>query len=399
MSKFLKILVPGLGGTIGTLAGAYFLADQFIVDIPAPARLEVVSAAHAQEAEPAPAMHAALGAPSRSGGYGIGREALAEEVAAWNTDIRPDGEGLPVGEGDVWTGEEVFVEKCASCHGDFGEAVGRWPQLAGGFDTLSDDDPVKTIGSYWPYLSTVFDYVGRAMPFGASQTLTDDETYAIVAYLLYLNDIVGDDFVLNQETFATVEMRNTANFYDDDRETSELPLFSVEACMSDCKETVEITMRAAVLDVTPETETTEAEEPAAEEPAAQAADEPVAEPEATEEPVTEEAAYDPALVTAGEGVFRRCRSCHQVGDTARNRTGPHLNNLLGRTAGSVEGFRYSGSMTGAGDDGWVWTEETLSTYLANPRATIRGTRMAFAGLRTQDEIDAVIAYLAVTGAQ
>lgn len=398
MSKFLKIFVPALGGTIGTMATAYFLADQFIVNIPAPARLEVVSAAQAQEAPAVePAIHAALAAPSRAGGFGIGRDALAEEVAAWNTDIRPDGEGLPVGEGDVWTGEEVFVEKCASCHGDFGEAVGRWPQLAGGFDTLSDQDPVKTIGSYWPYLSTVFDYVGRAMPFGASQTLTDDETYAIVAYLLYLNDIVGDDFVLNQDTFATVEMRNTANFYDDDRETSELPLFSVEACMSDCKETVEITMRAAVLDVTPETETTEAEEPVAEEP-----DEPVAEAveePAAEEPAAQETTYDPALVTAGAGVFRRCRSCHEVGDTAGNKTGPHLNNLLGRTAGTIDGFRYSGAMTGAGDDGWVWNTDTLSTYLANPRATIRGTRMSFAGLRTQEEIDAVIAYLAVTGDQ
>jgi hypothetical protein len=85
-------------------------------------------------------------APSREGGFGLGREALPEEIAAWDIDIRPDGLGLPVGSGDVWTGEELYVTHCSACHGDFGEAVGRWPVLSGGFGSLDGEDPVKTVG-------------------------------------------------------------------------------------------------------------------------------------------------------------------------------------------------------------------------------------------------------------
>ena len=185
-------------------------------------------------------------------GLGLGREALPEEVAAWDIDVRPDGVGLPVGSGDVLTGEEIFTEQCAYCHGDFGEAVGRWPQIAGGFGTLDREDPVKTVGSYWPYLSTVWDYVHRAMPFGYAQSLTDDQVYAVTAYILYLNDIVDDEFELSNETFSDVTMPNVENFFMDDRDDLELARFSSEACMENCKDTVEITKRATVLDVTPE---------------------------------------------------------------------------------------------------------------------------------------------------
>jgi len=186
----------------------------------------------------------------------LGRPALPEEVAAWDIDIRPDGAGLPEGSGDVWTGEEVFAENCASCHGDFGEAVGRWPVLAGGHDTLDEDDPVKTIGSYWPYLSTVYDYVNRAMPFGYAQSLEPDDVYAITAYLLYLNDLVDDDFELSHENFAEIRLPNEGNFYPDDRASTEYALFSAEPCMSDCKDAVEITARARIIDVTPEEDET-----------------------------------------------------------------------------------------------------------------------------------------------
>jgi hypothetical protein len=124
---------------------------------------------------------------------------------------------------------------------------------AGGFGTLDGEDPVKTIGSYWPYLSTVWDYVHRAMPYGAAQSLSDDEVYAITAYLLYLNNVVDDDFVLSNETFAESPMPNEDAFFMDDRDEAELPEFSEEPCMTDCAESIEITMRAAVLDVTPET--------------------------------------------------------------------------------------------------------------------------------------------------
>ena len=165
--------------------------------------------------------------------------------------MRPDGLGLPDGEGNVETGEELFADYCASCHGDFAEGVDNWPKLAGGMDTLNHEDPLKTVGSYWPYLSTAWDYVHRSMPFGSAQILDADQTYALVAYILYSNDLVEDDFVLNKDSFATVQMPNADGFIVDDRETTELAKFSEEPCMENCKDSVEITKRAAILDVTP----------------------------------------------------------------------------------------------------------------------------------------------------
>jgi hypothetical protein len=140
------------------------------------------------------------------------------------------------------------------CHGDFGEAVDRWPVLAGGHDTLTDDRPEKTIGSYWPYLSTVYDYVRRAMPFGNARSLSDDEVYAITAYLLYLNDLVDDEeFELSKENFLDIRLPNEENFIADDRAEEQHYAQNNEPCMADCKPgSVEITMRARILDVTPE---------------------------------------------------------------------------------------------------------------------------------------------------
>ena len=184
---------------------------------------------------------------------GLGRPALPEEVAAWDLDVSPDGTGLPEGSGDVWTGDELFADYCAVCHGDFAEGVGNWPKLAGGKGTLDHEDPLKTVGSYWPYLSTTWDYVNRSMPFGNAQSLTADEVYAIVAYILYSNDLVDEDFVLSKETFMEVEMPNADGFIVDDRLTAEAH-FVRDPCMENCKDNVEITMRARVLDVTPETE-------------------------------------------------------------------------------------------------------------------------------------------------
>jgi len=113
--------------------------------------------------------------PAAAEAIKLGRPALPEEVAAWDIDVAPRDVGLPEGSGDVATGEELFVEKCAYCHGDFGEGVDRWPVLAGGQGSLTEPRPVKTIGSYWPYLSTVWDYVHRAMPFPEPQSLSVDE--------------------------------------------------------------------------------------------------------------------------------------------------------------------------------------------------------------------------------
>ncbi|SMY08919.1 c-type cytochrome [Flavimaricola marinus] len=395
MSKFLKIFLPALSATGATLTLAYVVADQFVVDLPAPLRGAMIQPAQAQDSvEPAIAQaetEPALTAPT--GGFGLGRLATVEEVAAWDIDIRPDGQGLPDGSGDVWTGEEVFVENCAMCHGDFGEAVGRWPALAGGLNTLERDDPVKTVGSYWPYLSTVYDYINRAMPFGHAQSLEPDEIYAITAYILYVNDLVEDDFELSRDNFLTVEMPNSQNFYLDDRAETELPLFRQSPCMSGCKESVEITMHASVLDVTPDTDEPAAEtsESTVQEVTAEleVAEQEIAEPEA----ITEVTSVDPGLVTAGEGVFRQCSACHKVGPGAANGVGPHLNGVVGRAAGAVEGFRYSGAISDAAEAGLVWNTEELSAFLADPRGYMNGTRMAFRGVRSDDDIAALIAYL------
>lgn len=196
-------------------------------------------------------MAGAVAGPVFAGKLGLGREALEQEVAAWDIDVRPDGQGLPPGRGTVAQGEEKFAEQCAACHGDFGEGVDRWPVLAGGRDTLKSDNPVKTVGSYWPFLSTVFDYVHRAMPFGYAQSLSNNEVYALTAYILYLNDIVDDDFELSKENFTTVKMPNEANFFDDPRPDTAL-VTQKEPCMKDCKSEVKVTGRARVLDVTPE---------------------------------------------------------------------------------------------------------------------------------------------------
>jgi len=217
---------------------------------------EATETAEAPAAEPASSAPAAAAAPHESdhdGAFGLGRKATGDEVAAWDVKILPDGRGLPTGSGDVLTGEEIFAENCASCHGDFAEGVDNWPKLAGGQGTLAHEDPLKTVGSYWPYLSTTWDYVNRSMPFGNAQIFEPDEVYAIVAYILYSNDLVDEDFVLSNENFLDVEMPNADGFIIDDRAETEYPVFTADnACMTDCKESVEITMHARVLDVTPD---------------------------------------------------------------------------------------------------------------------------------------------------
>lgn len=326
--------------------------------------------------------------PVLAGTYGLGREALPEEIAAWDLDIAPDGTGLPAGSGSVLDGEETFAEFCASCHGDFAEGVDNWPKLAGGEDTLADKDPLKTVGSYWPYLSTTFDYVRRSMPFGNAQSLTDDQVYEITAYILYSNDLVDEDFVLSNENFLEVEMPNAGGFIVDDRNTAEAH-FWTEPCMENCKDSVEITMRALVLDVTPQDEVVEASAEAAPEPAV--APEPA--PEPTPEPVVEEVALDPALLKAGEKVFKKCKACHQVGDKAKNKTGPILNGIVGAPIGAVEGFKYSKAMKALGEEGAVWDDENLTAFLTKPKKFLKKTKMSFAGLKKEADIEAVTEYL------
>ncbi|EKF17371.1 sulfite oxidase cytochrome subunit [Nitratireductor pacificus pht-3B] len=227
------------------------------------AKPEQKSEAPAPASEPEKKAETAAAAPApettAQGTHGVlhlGRPATEAEVAAWDIDVRPDGLGLPEGRGTVTDGEALYSEQCAACHGDFGEAIGRWPVLAGGQDTLTNDRPVKTIGSYWPYLSTVYDYIRRTMPFGNARSLSDDDVYALTAYVLYLNDVVTDeDFELSRETFLSVDMPNAGGFIDDDRMSEPHYANKADPCMKDCKPgKAEITMHAAVLDVTPEGE-------------------------------------------------------------------------------------------------------------------------------------------------
>lgn len=336
------------------------------------------------------ALAALVATPAFAGQFNLGREATPAEIAAWDIDVRPDGTGLPEGSGTVADGEEIFVERCAICHGDFGEGVDRWPVLAGGQGTLTRARPVKTIGSYWPYLSTVYDYVQRAMPFGEAASLSNDETYAIVAYLMYVNDLVDDEFVLSKENFTEVRLVNEDNFFMDDRMETEFPLFTQEACMTNCKDTVEITMRARVLDVTPQEEdAADMSEEAETETVVAAAGSEESDASAPEEA----AAIDPAVLAAGEQAFKKCKACHQVGEGAANKTGPALNGIVNAAAGSVDGFRYSKPMQAAANEGLVWTEEELAAFLAKPRSYMKGTKMSFAGFKKDEDIAAVIAYL------
>ncbi len=346
---------------------------------------------------------ALLATPAFAEKLGLGRPALPEEVAAWNLDVRPDGMGLPEGSGDALVGEEVFAEKCASCHGDFAEGIDNWPKLAGGMGTLDRKDPLKTVGSYWPHVSTLWDYVNRSMPFGNAQTLTPDEVYAITAYILYSNDLIEDDYVLSNENLAAFELPNAGGFFLDNRDATEYAQFSAPACMENCKEDVKITMHATVLDVTPGDPTDGIGAPAGasgEGGAAPAepetkAEAPAAAPEAAPvaEPAVEMAAADPALIAAGEAVFKKCKACHKVGDGAKNAVGPALNGIVDQPAGAVDGFKYSSDLADAAAGGLVWDSENLHTFLEKPKSLIAKTKMSFAGLKKAEERDAVIAYL------
>jgi cytochrome c len=196
----------------------------------------------------------AVGAPAGGGKLGIGREAKPDEIAGWDIDVRPDGHGLPAGKGTVKQGEQIYLAQCAACHGEFGESAGRWPILSGGAGTLASHDPVKSIGSYWPYASTVLDYIRRAMPYGKAQSLSNDELYAVAAYVLYLNDIIKDEeFELSAKNFAAIKLPNEANFFDDDRETTERAFWTKDPCMTKCAPgDAKVTSRARALDVTPD---------------------------------------------------------------------------------------------------------------------------------------------------
>ncbi len=153
-------------------------------------------------------------------GPGLGVEATQEQVAAWSLTILPDGTGLPQGSGTAELGAKIYAEKCVACHGKTG-TEGPNDKLVGGHGTISGDRPVRTVGSYWPYATTVFDYIRRAMPLMQPQSLSNDETYALTAHLLELNGIIDSSEVMDAQTLPKVKMPNVDNFvwaYQDDGE-------------------------------------------------------------------------------------------------------------------------------------------------------------------------------------
>jgi S-disulfanyl-L-cysteine oxidoreductase SoxD len=148
--------------------------------------------------------------------FGLGRPATEAEIAAWNIDIDREGRKLPPGSGSVAHGRAVFDAQCASCHGARGEG-GTGERLVGGLGTLASAKPVKTVGSFWPYAPTLFDYIRRAMPMNAPQSLSDDDVYAVSGYVLYLNGLAPEDTVFDAKSLAAVRMPNRDGFVPDPR--------------------------------------------------------------------------------------------------------------------------------------------------------------------------------------
>jgi S-disulfanyl-L-cysteine oxidoreductase SoxD len=153
--------------------------------------------------------------------FGIGRPATPQEIAAIDIDVMPDGTGLPPGRGTPADGAAIYATKCAQCHGKTGTEgpndvlVGREPRT--GFPFAQDPKLPHTIGNYWPYATTVFDYVRRAMPPTAPGSLEDDEVYALTAFLLHANDLIAADAVMDRTTLAAVKMPARSHFVPDTR--------------------------------------------------------------------------------------------------------------------------------------------------------------------------------------
>ena len=154
---------------------------------------------------------AGCASPTATDTPNLGRVATPAEVTGWDVSIPPDGTGLPLGRGTSAQGEVVYEQKCQNCHGEKGAGQPN-DRLVGGHGTLASKTPVRTVGSYWPYATTVFDYVRRAMPYTQAHSLSDDEVYAVTAYLLHLNGIIGEADVMDAQTLPKVKMPNRDNF-------------------------------------------------------------------------------------------------------------------------------------------------------------------------------------------
>jgi len=185
------------------------------------------------------------------GFFGYGTKPTPEQIAGWDIDARADGSGLPDGKGTVAQGEEFYAQQCAACHGTFGEGEGRYPKLTGGEGTLTGDRPEPTVGSYWPFAPTLWDYINRAMPFQAPRSLSVTDVYALTAYVLNLNNIVPNDFVADRDSLPKVKMPNRDRFIWQ----APHPDTVAATCMKDCKhpEDVKVISSAERKDLTPRT--------------------------------------------------------------------------------------------------------------------------------------------------
>jgi S-disulfanyl-L-cysteine oxidoreductase SoxD len=148
--------------------------------------------------------------------YGLGRTPTVEEIKAWDVTIPSDGQGLPPGSGTVALGEPIYATRCAACHGERGQNP-KYDRLVGGQGTLKTDAPVLTIGSFWPYATTLWSYIRRSQPIDEPGSLTPDQVYALTAYLLHLNGIIGEHEVIDARTLPAVRLPNRDGFVSDPR--------------------------------------------------------------------------------------------------------------------------------------------------------------------------------------
>jgi S-disulfanyl-L-cysteine oxidoreductase SoxD len=155
---------------------------------------------------------AALTLAAAQEGPKLGVPVTEEQISSWDISVGPDGAGLPAGKGSAVTGAAVYQAKCLACHGEKGAGKPS-DQLVGGHGTLRDAAAVRTVGSYWPYATTLFDYVRRAMPYAQPQSLSPDELYGLTAYLLFLNGVIGENDEMNAVTLPKVKMPNRDNFF------------------------------------------------------------------------------------------------------------------------------------------------------------------------------------------
>jgi cytochrome c len=148
--------------------------------------------------------------------YGVGRTPSPEEIRSWDVSISPTGAGLPEGSGTAAAGRQIYNIRCSKCHGEKGEGRDSVP-LAGGQGTLASPKPLRTVGSYWPYATTIWDYVNRAMPFNNPGMLTHNQVYAVTAYILFLNGIIPETAVMDARSLPKVRMPNRDGFVHDPR--------------------------------------------------------------------------------------------------------------------------------------------------------------------------------------